>query len=463
MDRCSAAGPDPRAAVVAGFAPHRRRGQPIERLERELRDEIGRQAQASRVDLGSLQQVLLTQSGDVARTQNEQIDSFRTPAGGDAAADGGALRRLSDDAGRAAAGCCPKPTSAAWPRVRQAVETRLPRCRRATRRSSSRCAPRSTRSCRPRWSSAWAKASSRWPSGSSRCTRAWARCRRWRATSGRLKRVLTNVKTRGMFGEVQLAALLEQVFTPEQYARQRRDRAGQRRARRVRDPPARPARGRRAAVAADRRQVPARGLRAPARCAGTRRSRPPRRPRPRRSRARARRGRSASAAKYVAPPHTTDFAILFVPTEGLYAEALRRPGLVRGAAARAPRHAGRPDHAAGHAQQPADGLSHAGARTAQRRGLGGAGRGEDRVREVRRRAGQDQEEAAGGAEHDRRQTEQAHARDGQRALESVEALPEARCATAVRRRPDRTNRPMLRVPEPVARAATRCPVACCSR
>ncbi|HEX6721602.1 MAG TPA: DNA recombination protein RmuC, partial [Burkholderiaceae bacterium] len=51
--------------------------QPIERLERELRDEIGRQAQASRVDLGSLQQVLLTHSGDVARTQNEQIDSFR--------------------------------------------------------------------------------------------------------------------------------------------------------------------------------------------------------------------------------------------------------------------------------------------------------------------------------------------------------------------------------------------------
>jgi DNA recombination protein RmuC len=32
--------------------------------------------------------------------------------------------------------------------------------------------------------------------------------------------------------------------------------------------------------------------------------------------------------KYVAPPHTTDFGILFVPTEGLYAEALRRPGLV---------------------------------------------------------------------------------------------------------------------------------------
>ena len=32
--------------------------------------------------------------------------------------------------------------------------------------------------------------------------------------------------------------------------------------------------------------------------------------------------------KYIAPPHTTDFAILFLPTEGLYAEVLRRPGLM---------------------------------------------------------------------------------------------------------------------------------------
>jgi DNA recombination protein RmuC len=33
------------------------------------------------------------------------------------------------------------------------------------------------------------------------------------------------------------------------------------------------------------------------------------------------------AEKYVSPPHTTDFALLFLPTEGLYAEILRRPGL----------------------------------------------------------------------------------------------------------------------------------------
>ncbi len=32
-------------------------------------------------------------------------------------------------------------------------------------------------------------------------------------------------------------------------------------------------------------------------------------------------------SKYIAPPHTTDFAIMFLPTEGLYAEVLRQPGL----------------------------------------------------------------------------------------------------------------------------------------
>jgi len=32
--------------------------------------------------------------------------------------------------------------------------------------------------------------------------------------------------------------------------------------------------------------------------------------------------------KYIVPPHTTDFAVMFLPTEGLYAEVIRRPGLV---------------------------------------------------------------------------------------------------------------------------------------
>ena len=49
--------------LVLWLALRRPDTQPSERLERELRDEIGRQAQASRSDLGSLQQVLLAQIG----------------------------------------------------------------------------------------------------------------------------------------------------------------------------------------------------------------------------------------------------------------------------------------------------------------------------------------------------------------------------------------------------------------
>ncbi len=53
-----------------------------ERLERELRDEVGRSSSGTRLEIGqtlaAFQQTLLAQSGDVARTQNEQIDSFRT-------------------------------------------------------------------------------------------------------------------------------------------------------------------------------------------------------------------------------------------------------------------------------------------------------------------------------------------------------------------------------------------------
>src|SRR5215210_5647804 len=51
-----------------------------ERHAREMRDEVARSAQATRQELAQqlalFQQTLLAQHGDVARTQNEQIDSF---------------------------------------------------------------------------------------------------------------------------------------------------------------------------------------------------------------------------------------------------------------------------------------------------------------------------------------------------------------------------------------------------
>src|SRR2546427_7554415 len=45
------------------------------------------------------------------------------------------------------------------------------------------------------------------------------------------------------------------------------------------------------------------------------------------SRARSKPVRKRSAANTINPPHTLEFAILFIPTESLYAEVLRQPGL----------------------------------------------------------------------------------------------------------------------------------------
>ena len=145
---------------------------------------------------------------------------------------------------------------------------------------------------------------------------------------GDLQRVLTNVKTRGMFGEVQLEALLEQVLTIEQYSKQveTKPRSNQRVDFAIRFP----GRGgqdgepvwlpidakfpredyERLLDAHDRADAVAAELAAKA------------------LEVRIRTEAKSIAESYLAPPYTTDFAILFLPIEGLYAEALRRPGLM---------------------------------------------------------------------------------------------------------------------------------------
>jgi DNA recombination protein RmuC len=145
---------------------------------------------------------------------------------------------------------------------------------------------------------------------------------------GDLKRVLTNVKTRGTFGEVQLGALLEQVLTIEQYETNCITVPGS--SERVEfavklpgthaDMPIRlPIDAKfpredyeRLMDAQDRVDVEAVAASSAAL--------------ERQVRVEAKRIRD----KYLAPPHTTDFALLFLPTEGLYAEVLRRPGLFDG-------------------------------------------------------------------------------------------------------------------------------------
>jgi DNA recombination protein RmuC len=142
---------------------------------------------------------------------------------------------------------------------------------------------------------------------------------------GDLKRVLTNVKSRGTWGEVQLGALLEQTLTREQYDTNVATKPGSRD--RVEYAIRLPGRDggapvwlpvdskfpvedyERLVLAADRADPQA--VEEAARALEMRL----------RNEARAIRD------KYVDPPATTDFAILFLPTEGLFAEALRRPGL----------------------------------------------------------------------------------------------------------------------------------------
>ncbi len=145
------------------------------------------------------------------------------------------------------------------------------------------------------------------------------------ADVGGLQRVLSNVKSRGVFGEVQLAGLLEQVFAPDQYAANLATVPGssERVEFAVRFPGSREQQVvwlpidakfpredyERLLDAQERADAEA------ARSAGDALER--------RVRDEARRIRE----KYVSPPHTTEFAVLFLPTEGLYAEVLRRPGL----------------------------------------------------------------------------------------------------------------------------------------
>ena len=143
---------------------------------------------------------------------------------------------------------------------------------------------------------------------------------------GDLRRMLTNVKTRGTWGEVQLAALLEQMLNPSQYEANVAPVPGS--ADRVEFAIRLPGRQAgapqvwlpidakfptedydRLAAAAER--ADAEQMAVAAKALATRVKDQAR----------------TIAAKYLAPPHTTDFGVLFLTTEGLYAEVLRQPGL----------------------------------------------------------------------------------------------------------------------------------------
>ncbi len=142
---------------------------------------------------------------------------------------------------------------------------------------------------------------------------------------GDLKRVLSNVKTRGTWGEVQLAALLEQLLTADQFAANVATRPGS--GERVDFAIRLPGRGDGAVVWLPidakfpvedyQRLIDAQERGEPGLVEEASKA----------IEVRLKAEARSIHEKYVAPPHTTDFALLYLPTEGLYAEALRRPGL----------------------------------------------------------------------------------------------------------------------------------------
>ncbi|MCC7151449.1 MAG: DNA recombination protein RmuC [Rubrivivax sp.] len=300
-----------------------------ERLERELRDELGRQGQGTRADLASFQQMLLAQSGDVARTQNEQIDSFRVQLAQMQQATEGALRRVSETLADQLLRLS-EANAQRLGEVRQAVDARLAALQQGNEAKLEQMRATVDEKLHATLETRLAESFKQVAERLEQVHKGLGDMQALARDVGTLNRVLTNVKTRGVFGEVQLAGLLEQVFTPEQYAINVATVPGsnERVEYAIRLPGrAEPGSGapplwlpidakfpredyERLLEAHERADTG--GMETAAKAIETR------------LRLEARRIRD----KYVAPPHTTDFAILFLPTEGLYAEALRRPGLV---------------------------------------------------------------------------------------------------------------------------------------
>ncbi|MGL6112892.1 MAG: DNA recombination protein RmuC [Rubrivivax sp.] len=326
--------------------------QDAERLERELRAEVQDSARGTRQELaGSLslfQQTLLTQSGDVARTQNEQIDSFRTQLAGmqqqvssalqtatqalaqqsQAARDAqdAALKRLSDHMSEQLRALS-EGNERRLGEVRLAVETKLAALQEGNEKKLEQMRATVDEKLHATLEQRLGESFKQVADRLEQVHKGLGEMQTLARDVGSLNRVLTNVKTRGIFGEVQLAGLLEQVFTPEQYATNVATIPGS--SERVEFAISLPGQRddgkplwlpidakfpredyERLLEAHERADAPAAEAAAKA------------------IEQRLRFEARTIREKYVSPPHTTDFAILFVPTEGLYAEALRRPGLL---------------------------------------------------------------------------------------------------------------------------------------
>jgi DNA recombination protein RmuC len=306
-----------RAELLAGMtAGH-------DKVERELRREISENARSSRQEMAStfatFQLTLVQQSAEAIRTQNAQIDAFSQQLT--------LLQKTLSDTLSTQLQSLSESNARRMGEVRETLEKQLAQLQQTNSAKLDEMRKTVDEKLQTTLETRLGESFKQVADRLEQVHKGLGEMQTLAQGVGDLKHLLTNVKTRGIFGEAQLSALLEQVFTVDQYAAQVITRRG------GKNPvdfaiklPGRSDSGEPLWLPIDakfpnedyerlldaQQRADAQG----AEVAG------------KALEARIRLEAKSMSEKYIEPPYTTDFAILFLPTEGLYAEVLRRPGLM---------------------------------------------------------------------------------------------------------------------------------------
>ncbi len=294
-----------------------------ERLERELRNDIAQSGvqgrQESMQTLTLFQQTLLQQSAEATRTQNQQIDALAQQLA--------LLQKNLTDSLAQQVNALSESNARRLTEMRGTMETQLAQLQQSNAAKLDEMRQTVDEKLQATLQARLGESFKQVAERLEQVHKGLGEMHHLAQGVGDLKHLLTNVKTRGMFGEAQLASLLEQVLTPEQYGAQVAVRPGDKNrvdfAIRL---PGRSENGEPVWLPIDakfpnedyERLLEAQGRADPVQaelCAKALETR-------------IKLEAKSISEKYIEPPHTTDFAILFLPTEGLYAEVLRRPGLM---------------------------------------------------------------------------------------------------------------------------------------
>jgi DNA recombination protein RmuC len=294
-----------------------------ERLAREIRQELSESSRAARQEssatLATFQQTLTQQAAEATRTQNTQIDAFGQQLA--------LLQKTLTDSLAMQVNHLSESNARRLSEVRQTLETQLAQLQSSNASKLEEMRATVDEKLQATLQNRLGESFKQVAERLEQVHKGLGEMQTLAQGVGDLKHLLTNVKTRGIFGEAQLAGLLEQVFVPDQYAVQVATRPG---SKNVVDfaikLPGKAEDGSPLWLPIDAKfpnedyerllDAQQRAHAGDAEAAG------------KALEARIRSEAKSIAEKYIEPPYTTDFAILFLPTEGLYAEVLRRPGLI---------------------------------------------------------------------------------------------------------------------------------------